>query len=420
MPDLPTTDRGDFNLSEPLALHGGPKAKRTPFPPRKRHGELEKRYLSEVMDSDVLFYFLGTKVFEFQKRFATMYGRKHCIACSSGTAAVHIALGALQLPAGSEVIVPAITDMGSLTGLLYQGLVPVFADVDPATLNLSPASVRQRITERTRAILVVHHSGLAAEMDAFLELGHEFSLRIVEDCAQAYGTTCRGRRAGTMGVISAFSLNHFKHITCGSGGMVITDDDALRYTASLFLDKCFQREEKIRNPFFLAPNYQMTELQGAVALAQLERVGEITTRRNQLGTRLHDLLQKIPCIVTQPVASGDFHSYFLYLFKLDPDRLACTSREFSAALAAEGVPNDAHQITGGRPVYMFDLFQKRCAFPGTTYPFGTREYPVGTCPVAEDAFTRWITMNIYEHYTERDIEEIAFGIGKVVHHFEKR
>ena len=409
-----------FDIREPLAQHGGPKAKRTPFPPRKRHGELEKRYLAEVIDSDMLFYFLGTKVFEFQKRFAAMYGRKHCIACSSGTAAVHIALGTLQLPPGSEVITPAITDMGSLTGMLYQGLVPVFADVIPDTLNMDPASARRGITDRTRAMLVVHHSGLAADMDAFLELGREFNLPIVEDCAQAYGTTYKGRLAGTMGAISAFSLNHFKHITCGSGGMVITDDDRLRYLASLFLDKCFQREEKIRNPFFLAPNYQMTELQGAVALAQLERLEEIAVRRNQLGTRLNELLEPIPGVGTQSVPSGCRHSYFLYLFELDLAMLGCAAREFAAALAAEGVPNEAHQITGSRPVYLFDLFQKRSAFPGSARPFGTREYRAGDCPVAEDAFNRWITMNIYEHYTDRDIEEIAFGIGKVANHFAAR
>src|SRR5438552_13710262 len=121
-------------------------------------------------------------------------------------------------------------------------------------------------------------------MDALMEIGRQHGIPVVEDCAQAFGCEYKGRLAGTMGVISAFSLNHFKHITCGSGGMVIADDDRLRYLASLFLDKCYQREEKIRNPFFLAPNYQMTELQGAVALAQLERVEEITRRRNHLGT----------------------------------------------------------------------------------------------------------------------------------------
>src|ERR1051326_1889236 len=152
-----------FDVYEKLALEGGPKAKRTPFPPRKRHGELEKKYLSEVIDSDVLFYFAGTKVFEFQKKFAAIYGKKHCIACSSGTAAVHLALGALQLPAGSEVIVPPITDLGTLTGILYQGLGPVLSDVDAGTLNIDPAAVRRRVTSRTRAIVAVHHSGLAAD-----------------------------------------------------------------------------------------------------------------------------------------------------------------------------------------------------------------------------------------------------------------
>jgi dTDP-4-amino-4,6-dideoxygalactose transaminase len=413
-------DAPTFDYSEPLALAGGPKAKRNPFPPRKRHGDLEKRYLGEVIDSDVLFYFLGTKVFEFQKQFAAMYGSPHCVACSSGTAAVHIALGTLELPPGTEVITSAITDMGSLTGLLYQGLVPVFADVEPGTLNMDPAFVQRCITPRTGAVLVVHHSGLAADMDGFLALGREHHLPIVEDCAQAYGTTWQGRLAGTMGRISSFSLNHFKHITCGSGGMVITSDDRLRYLASLYLDKCFQREEKIRNPFFLAPNYQMTELQGAVALAQLQRVGEITRRRHQLGARLSERLWGLPGIACQAVPPGNLHSYFLFLFKLDLDGLGCTAREFAVALAAEGVPNEAHQITGGRPVYLYDLFQQRSAFPGSTQPFGARTYQAGDCPIAEDAFRRWITMNLCEHYTDRDVEEIAFGIGKVAHHFARR
>src|SRR5450759_891999 len=186
-------------LKRKLAMDGGDKAKSTPFGAGKRHGELEKQLLAEVIDSDMLFYFMGSKVFEFQREFAAMYGKEHCIACSSGTAAVHIALGALDLPAGSEVITSSITDMGSLTGILYQGLVPVFADVDPDTLNMDPASVIRLITDKTRAILVVHHSGLAADMDALLEIGREYNVAVVEDCAQAYCSEYKGRLAGTMG-----------------------------------------------------------------------------------------------------------------------------------------------------------------------------------------------------------------------------
>jgi len=406
------------NLQSKLALHGGPPVKTTPFGAGKRHGELEKQLLAEVIDSDMLFYFMGSKVYEFQREFAAMYGEPYCVACSSGTAAVHIALGALQLPAGSEVITSSITDMGSVTGMLYQGLVPVFADVDPDTLNMDPASVARLITGKTRAILVVHHAGLAADMDVLLEIAREYNLHVVEDCAQAYFCEFKGRLAGTMGEIAAFSLNHFKHITCGSGGMVLTADPALRYRASLFLDKCYQREERIRNPFFLAPNYQMTELQGAVALAQLRKVKDIVARRNRLGTRLNFLLAEIPGIFPQAVPEGCRHTYFLYLFRLDLDKLGCTAREFSEALAAEGIPNSAHTITGGRPVYLYDIFQRRSALPGTEWPFSPdRYYRKGDCPVAEAAFDRWILLNLNEHFTESDIDEIALGVGKVARHF---
>jgi dTDP-4-amino-4,6-dideoxygalactose transaminase len=304
---------------------------------------------------------------------------------------------------------------------LYQGLVPVFADVDPATLNMDPASVARLITPKTRAILIVHHSGLAADMDAFLDLGREHGIAVLEDCAQAYCAEYKGRLAGTIGCISAFSLNHFKHVTCGSGGMILTDDDQLRYRASLFLDKCYQREEKIRNPFFLAPNYQMTELQGAVALAQIRKVQDIVNRRRLLGERLNAALRDAPGITPQTVPRGSMHAYFMYLFRLDLDVLDCTADDFSGALAAEGIPNSAHLITGGRPVYLYDIFQKRSAFPGTEYPFSPdRYYRKGDCPVAEAAYDQWITLNMSEHYTETDIDEMADGITKVAAHYSAR
>jgi dTDP-4-amino-4,6-dideoxygalactose transaminase len=408
-------------FSQPLAIDGGPRAKASPFPPRRRHGEREKQLLGEVVDSDTLFFWLGTKVLELQRRAAGLYDRKHALACSSGTAAVHVAVGALGLPAGAEVIVPAITDMGSLTGILYQGLVPVFADVDADTLNMDPQAVRALVGPKTAAILAVHHAGLAADLDGLLSVSREAGVPLIEDCAQAWGCQYRGRLAGTFGDIATFSLNHFKHIECGSGGLVVTDDDRLRYRASLFLDKCYQREEGIRNPFFLAPNYQMTELQGAVALAQIEKVEAIAARRSALGSRLNGILAGCPGVFTQPVPAGSRHSYFLYLFRLDLDGLGCTADDFSRALAAEGVPNAARLITGGRPVYLYDIFTRRSAFPGTEYPFAPdRRYRPGDCPAAEAAFDTWITMNIYEEYGDSDVDEIGLAIGKVAWHMTRR
>jgi len=403
---------------EELAIHGGPKAKKSPFGTGRRHGPLEKKLLEEVIDSDVLFFYTGQKVRQFEREFAELYGMKHVVACSSGTAAVHIAAASLNLPAGSEVIVPAITDMGTLTGLLYQGLVPVFADVDAETLNVDAASVERLITERTGTIVVVHHSGLVADMGSLLPLAKRAGVPLVEDCAQAYCCEYDGRRAGTMGVIASFSLNHFKHITCGSGGMVATNDDQLRYRASLLLDKCYQREEGIRNPFFLAANYQMTELQGAVAIAQIRKVEDVVARRRTLGMRLRERLDAIPGIMNQRIPQGCTHSFFLFLFRLDLEVLRVSASDFAAALQAEGVPNSAHMITGGRPVYLYDIFQKRSAFPGTEWPFDpARIYRPGDCPVAEAAFSNWITTNVSEHYTEQDIDEMGDAIAKVARHF---
>lgn len=415
-----------FDLSEKLAIDGGVPAVRTPIPARKRHGELEKRHLGEVIDSDVLFFHLGTKVREFEGRFAKLYGKTHCVACSSGTASVHMAVASLQLPPGSEVITSPITDMGTLTGILYQGLIPVFADVDRDTLNLDPSSVQAAISKRTGAIVVVHHAGLAADLDAILRIGSESGIPVIEDCAQAYGCEYKGELVGCRGILSSFSLNHFKHISTGSGGMILTDDARLRYVASLFLDKCYQREEGIRNPFFLAPNYQMTEMQGAVALAQLERLSEFTGKRHQLGRRLSAHLADVEGISLQPVAPGSKHSYFLFLFKVNPEILRATAEEFAKALRAEGVNAKANLITGGRPVYLYDIFQKRSAFPGSHYPFQSRDlgtdrsYPPGICPIAEDAFTRWITLDLLENYSEQNVDEIALGIGKAAWHFGHR
>jgi dTDP-4-amino-4,6-dideoxygalactose transaminase len=413
-------------VKQRLALDGGEPAVQTPIPPRKRHGEIEKRYLAEVIDSDTLFFYLGTKVRELERRFAALYGKRHCVACGSGTAAVHLAIASLQLPPGSEVITTSITDMGTLTGILYQGLVPVFADVEPDTLNMDPASVRAAVTPRTRAILVVHHAGLAADLNSLHEIGRENGLAVIEDCAQAYGCEYGGELVGRRGDLACFSLNHFKHITTGSGGLIVTDEDGLRYIASLYLDKCFQREEGIRNPFFLAPNYQMTEMQGAVGLAQLERLGEFTERRWQLGSRLSNLLAEVEGISLQRIPPGSKHSYFLYLFKIDPERLERSVEEFAEALEREGVHARAHLITGGRPVYLYDIFQARSAFPCSLYPFRSldtgvdRSYPPGLCPVAEDAFSRWITLELLENYTDQNVDEIAFAIAKVAYHLARR
>jgi dTDP-4-amino-4,6-dideoxygalactose transaminase len=402
-----------------LAIHGGPKAKTVPFGKGKRFGEEEKRMVCEVIDSDMLFYVFGTKVKQMEANLGEMYKMKHTHGCSSGTAAVHIALGSLEIPPGKEVITSSITDMGTITGILYQLLIPRFADINPRTYNMDPQSTEQLISNKTGAIIVVHHAGLPAEMDAFLALGKKYNIPIIEDCAQAWWTTYHGKLVGTMGDVAAFSLNHFKHITTGSGGAVMTNRDDVAANIKLFIDKCYFRDGRKRNPYFLAPNYQMTELQGAVAIAQLKKVQQIVETRYRLGMQLLKGLAQIPGIIPQHVSDNVTYSFFLTVVRLDPTILKCSVDEFCTALTAEGIPNEPHKITGGMPTYLYDVFQTHHAFPKSELPFVSLDlksnvsYPKGMCPHAELAFEQTFNLSITEFYSDQDIEEMIYAVKKV-------
>lgn len=412
-------------MMKKLAMLGGPKTKETPFGSGKRFGEEEQREVIEALESDVLFYVFGTKVHEMEQRMTSLYNMEYCHGCSSGTAAVHIALSALELEPGREVITSSVTDMGSLTGVLYQMLVPRFADIDPETYNMDPVSVEQRINEKTGAILVVHHAGLSVDMDALLSIAKKYNLPVVEDCAQAYCTTYKGKLCGTFGDISTFSLNHFKHITSGSGGMVMTDRADLEELVRLFVDKCYFRDGRKRNPYFLAPNYQMTELQGAVAKAQLNKIEGIVATRNTLGTRLLQGLQNIEGIMPQKVPEDCFHAFFLSVVRIDPTVINVPVSDFCKALDAEGIPCEPHKVTGGMPIYLYDVFQNRSAFPNSRLPFVSNDlgsditYPKGLCPNAEKAFEQTFNVHISEFYTEADIDDMIAATAKVAEYYRK-
>jgi perosamine synthetase len=357
-----------------------------------------------------------------EAKMRAMYGVRHAYGCSSGTAAVHIALGALAIEPGREVITSAVTDMGSLTGVLYQLLVPRFADIDPDTYNMDPACVEKLVSKKTGAILVVHHAGLPADIEAFVGMGRRHGIPVIEDCAQAHHTRCNGRLVGTFADVSTFSYNHFKHITTGSGGAVLTDRDDIEERIRLFIDKCYFRDGRKRNPYFLAPNYQMTELQGAVANAQLDKVQRIVDRRAALGRRLIAGLSEIRGIVPQKVPEGAVHSGFLFVVRVDPAVIAIPVAEFCRALEAEGIPSEPNKVTGGMPVYLYDVFQNRSAFPNSRLPFVSKDlrsnisYPRGLCPRAEEAFAHTFNLNLNEFYTELDVEEMIRGVAKVAAH----
>lgn len=410
---------------EKIALYGGKPVKTTPYGTGKRFGEEEIANLKEALEQNTLFYWFGNMTKRFCQKFADMYGAKHCVATSSGTASIHVALGACGVGPGDEVITSPITDMGSVIGILYQNAVPVFADLDPHSYNMDPKSVEAKITPRTKAIVVVHLAGNAAEIDEIVRIAKKHHIYVIEDCAQTYCCKYKGQYVGTFGDIGCFSLNDFKHISAGDGGMIITDNEQLYYNALMFADKNFNRlgKDVVKNVPYLAPNYRMNELTAAVAIAQLDRVEDICAKRNAYGDKLHAALHNIPGIVPQKILNECECSYWFYMLRIDEKALGTTRSEFVKALQAEGITAFEGYIPSC--VYQYDMFKNKTVYPGNTrYPFdGTHgeaiEYKDGDCPVAEEILATCVKLTVNEFHTEQNLEDTITAINKVCAYYRE-
>lgn len=252
-------------------------------PGRKLFGTEELKLVTQALVSQNLFGVDGTMVPAFEKEFAAAYDVPYAVAATSGTAAIHTALGALDLNPGDEVITAPITDMGTIIPILYQNAIPVFADID-SSYNMDPAKVEKSITSRTKAILVVHLFGNPCDMEAIADIALRHNIPLIEDCAQAHMTEYKGKYVGTIGDIGCFSFQQSKHMTTGDGGMVITSKKAHYEKMKLFVDKNYARKGwGARAYVSLAPNYRMNELTAAVGRAQLKKVKAVVQKRHALG-----------------------------------------------------------------------------------------------------------------------------------------
>ena len=410
---------------EKLALHGGEKVKTTPYGIGRRFGEKEIQYVTEALQQNSLFYWWGSFSKRLCESFSSLYGSKYCAITSSGTSAIHTALGACGIGPGDEVITSPITDMGSVIGILYQNAIPVFADLDPHTYNMTAKTVEEKITDKTRAVVVVHLAGNAAEVDEIVEVCHKRGIYVIEDCAQAYCCEYKGRYVGTFGDMGCFSLNDFKHISAGDGGMVITDNDELYHKAVMFADKNYNRfgDGVVRNSPHIAPNYRMSELQAAVGLAQVEKVEEICRKRNEYGDALTAGIRDIPGIYVPKIHPECKSSYWFYLIRVNEEELGCNREEFAEALRAEGIGAGAGYIA--QCVYEMDMFTKQTAFGDMKCPFSCPfygreiEYKKGLCPTAEEILQSCVRFECKEFYTQQDLEETIAAIRKVSAYYQR-
>jgi dTDP-4-amino-4,6-dideoxygalactose transaminase len=403
----------------PLAVDGGTAVVATPIPRRQRWGQVELTALTEMVDQESLFYWNGPQTTAMLDRFRQTYPLEHCMPCSSGSAAIHIAIAALKLEPGSEVIVPAITDMGSVIGILYQQLVPVFADVEPDTINLDPADVKRRITPKTRAIMPVHLAGCPCNMGSLMGIAREFNLRVVEDCAQAWGTRWQGQFVGQQGDFACFSFNEFKHLSCGDGGIAATNDDELAQGLSKWGDKHYDRVKGGRSPETLSPNYRITEPQSAVALGQLAKHDDLVAHRIQLGRILRAGLAPIPGVQLQPEREGDTHSSWFGMLRFDLTQFRVDRDTLVAALLAEGVAGEGGYLPS--PVYGYPVFQNHDFFAGR-WPLKdagltAMDYREASCPVAEAVLADCMTLVINEAVPRAYMEQVVSAFRKVCGHY---
>lgn len=385
--------------SSKLALFGGAPVIASPLPPFHSVGEEEAQAAAEVVRGGVLsayigapgeFFMGGPRVRAFEEQAARHFGVKHAVAVNSWTSGLVASVGAIGVEPGDEIITTPWTMAATATAILHWNAIPVFADIDRASFNIDAASVERLVSPRTRAIMAVDIFGQSADMAALRAVADRHGLKLLVDTAQSPGARVDGRFAGTLGDIGGYSLNYHKHIHCGEGGIVVTDDDRLAQRVRLIRNhaECVvQGSDPVELANMLGHNFRMGEIEAAIASLQLGKLAGRVESRQRAAAALDQGLAGLAGLRTPQVSAGNTHVYYVYGLTLDAAVLGVPRARIIEALRAEGVPG---LMAGYQNIHLLPLFQQRIAygtggFPWTS-PYASRDvrYAPGTCPVAEE------------------------------------
>jgi dTDP-4-amino-4,6-dideoxygalactose transaminase len=338
-----------------LALKGGKKSKKKPFPVWPQYDDAERRALQEVLDSRIWWRTPGTRTLAFEKEFATFHRAKHGLAVTNGTAALEVVMSAIGIVPGDEVIIPDYTFVATASAVLYAGAMPVTVDVSPETHCIDPKLAEAAITPRTKAIIPVHMGGHPADLDALVDLAKRKGIALVEDSSHAHATEWKGKRIGAHGTAGTFSFQASKLMTAGEGGIIVSNDDGFEKQARSVHDCGRMPGEWFYSHFINGSNYRLSEWHGAVLSVQLTRLDAQTQRRHQNARLLDKLLSPIPGITPQKLDSRcTRNGHYAYIFHVDSKQFAGASTEkLIQAMNAEGIPNQASYP----PVHALDVFQ---------------------------------------------------------------
>ena len=409
-------------MVEKLAIEGGRPVRRKKLP--EYHAIVDNREIravTKVLKSDT--WRRGPVVEQYENDLKKYFGVNHALAVSDGTAALHVAMSALDLGPGDEVITTPYTFLASASAALYQNAIPTFADIDPNYYNLDPAEAERAITDRTKGIVVVHLAGHPADMDGFRGVAEKNGLWLIEDTAQASGAAYKGRLAGTMGSVGTFSTVDGKIMSTGEGGFCLTNDDKLAEKMGSIHN--FYRAHATSNiyEFYgIGYNYRLTEFQAAIGIEQLKKLPRMVETRRRNASYLTTKLRKLEGVTPPSEASWAKHAYYYYALRIDTEKLGVTKQQFQTALAAEGIPSSPGKVT--TLINRSQLFTKKIGYGGTHYPFSLRQaldYNTQSFPVAEatDKEVFWLT-DALPVLSREDLDDIVSAVRKVASTFLAR
>ena len=422
-------------MNTTLALLGGQPAIQRTFERYNPIGADEVAAAKTVIESGVLSQFIGAwhedffggpKVREFEQKSAEYFGVKHAITVNSWTSGLIAAIGALDIEPGDEVIVPPWTMCASATAILHWNAIPVFADIDPATYCLDPASVEANITPNTRAIMAVDIFGQSSDMTALSAIARRHGLKIISDTAQAPGARVGQHYAGTLADIGGYSLNYHKHIHTGEGGILVTNDDRLAERLQLIRNHA----EAVVGPKgvtnianMVGYNFRLGEIECAIGISQLNKLSGLVSRRQEIAAQLDRGLAGLKGLRTPVVRTDCTHVYYVYPLDVDVQSLGVSRARLVDALRAEGLSGIG---AGYQNVHLLPIFQQKIAYGSRGFPWTSdicrREvsYQKGICPVAErlhDETYLGFAMCLHE-LTNDDVSLIIEAFHKVWNHLD--
>ena len=390
-------------VTEVPALLGGTPVRARMLPYGRQHvDESDIQAVTEVLRGDWLTN--GPTVARFEEAFAARVGARFAVALSSGTAALHAAAILAGLGPDDEVILSPLTFLASANCLLYCGAIPVFADIDPATLNLDPARVEAALSTRTKAILPVHFAGLPCAMGPLQAIAQARGLRIIEDAAHALGAEWNGRRIGSLGDLTTFSFHPVKHITTGEGGMVTTDDPHLAEKLRRFRNHGIDKQVRDRQATWRQDmvtfgfNYRLTDIQSALGISQLRRLDAGLARREAIACQYQAAFAPMDELLPAPTLAGARHAWHIYPLRIEPDRLREDRETLFRALRAENIGVNVHYL----PVHLHPFYRER---------FGTDR---GLCSAAEEAADRLLTLPLFPQMTDGDVADVIAAVRRVI------